>query len=276
MATPKADYDFYLDLWRLKQDGEAFSTHSSHLMSVRDSNGEPAMLKLPFEKYEKAGSVLMQFWAGEGAARVLGEHEGALLLERPEGVLRPLSQLVREGRDDEATRIGCDAIAALHQPRSAARLEAVRPQLVELEPWFADLFPAPQKYGEPFGQSLVVAKELLAAQIEIVPLHGDVHHDNIIDFGERGWLVIDPKPLIGDRAFDYANLFCNPDLATATDPHLFKARLARICAQANIERQRMLRWLVAWTGLSAVWFLDDNQTADIDLGVMKLALAELG
>ena len=38
----------------------------------------------------------------------------------------------------------------------------------------------------------------------------------------------------------------------------------------------MLRWLVAWTGLSAVWFLDDNQTADIDMGVMKLALAELG
>ncbi|MDH7795454.1 MULTISPECIES: aminoglycoside phosphotransferase family protein [unclassified Beijerinckia] len=275
MIRPKADYDFYLDLWRLRADGEAFSTHSSDLMPVRDSEGRPAMLKLPIEKYEKAGSILMQFWDGEGTARVLGFHDGALLLERPEGVLRPLSQLVQEGRDDEATQIICEAIAVLHRPRPAARLEQLRPQLVALEPWFKDLVPAPEKYGEPFGRSLAIAQELLATQTEIVPLHGDIHHDNIIDFGARGWLVIDPKPLIGDSAFDYANLFCNPNLETATDPQLFKARLARVCAQSGIERQRMLRWLIAWTGLSAVWFLEDHQSDDIDMGVMQLALAEL-
>lgn len=275
MTAPKADYDFYLDLWRLRPDGDGFSTHSSHLMPVRDSDGRAAMLKLPFEKFEQAGSVLMRYWDGEGAARILGQHDSALLLERPEGPLRPLSQLVREGRDDEATRIACDVIAALHRPRSTALFAAARPQLIELEPWFADLAHGPSKYGEPFGRSLSIAKELLAAQTEIVPLHGDVHHDNIIDFGMRGWLAIDPKPLIGDRAFDYANLFCNPDLESATDPKLFKARLERVCAQSGIERQRMLRWLVAWTGLSAVWFLDDNQTAEIDMGVIKLALAEL-
>ncbi len=154
MNRPEADYDFYLNLWHLRPDGEAFSTHSSHLLPVRTSDDQAAMLKLPFEKYEKVGSVLMQFWDGEGAARVLGEHDGALLLERPEGPLRPLSQLVQEGRDDEATRIACKAIATLHRPRSPEEISAVRPQLIELEPWFADLFPAPQKYGEPFGQSL--------------------------------------------------------------------------------------------------------------------------
>ena len=45
-----------------------------------------------------------------------------------------------------------------------------------------------------------------------------MHHDNILDFGERGWLVIDPKRLHGERAFDYANIFCNPDLADPRPP----------------------------------------------------------
>ena len=49
-------------------------------------------------------------------------------------------------------------------------------------------------------------------------LHGDIHHDNILDFGKRGWLAIDPKRLQGERGFDYANLFCNPDLADPSRP----------------------------------------------------------
>ncbi len=58
------------------------------------------------------------------------------------------------------------------------------------------------------------ARSLLAAQREVGALHGDIHHGNILDFGpERGWLAIDPNRLCGDRAFDYANLFCNPDIA---------------------------------------------------------------
>jgi len=54
---------------------------------------------------------------------------------------------------------------------------------------------------------------LLADQHDVGVLHGDIHHGNILDFGPRGWLTIDPKGLIGERDFDYANLFCNPDLA---------------------------------------------------------------
>lgn len=46
-------------------------------------------------------------------------------------------------------------------------------------------------------------------------LHGDVHHGNVLNFGARGWLAIDPRGLVGERAFDHANLLCNPDVATA-------------------------------------------------------------
>jgi hypothetical protein len=30
----------------------------------------------------------------------------------------------------------------------------------------------------------------------------------------RSWLAIDPKALFGERAFEFANLFLNPDLAS--------------------------------------------------------------
>lgn len=36
---------------------------------------------------------------------------------------------------------------------------------------------------------------------------GDAHHSNILDFGERGWLAIDPKRVTGERYYDYGMCF---------------------------------------------------------------------
>jgi streptomycin 6-kinase len=106
-------------------------------------------------------------------------------------------------------------------------------------------------------------------------LHGDIHHDNILYFGERGWLAIDPKGLTGERGFDYANLFCNPDRATATDPVCFQRRIEVVAEAAGFDRKRLLQWVLAWAGLSAAWLLKDRMPAETPLGVAKLAAAEL-
>ena len=115
---------------------------------------------------------------------------------------------------------------------------------------------------------------------EIVVLHGDLHHDNMLDFGVRGWLAIDPKRLVGERGFDFANIFTNPDLAdptrpVSTEPGRFARRLEVVAEAARLERERLLRWILAWTGLSAAWYLGDGDSAAIDLQVAKLAAAEL-
>jgi streptomycin 6-kinase len=88
---------------------------------------------------------------------------------------------------------------------------------------FEQLEPAAASQGGILALSAGAARDLLASQREVAVLHGDIHHGNILDFAERGWLAIDPKGHAGDRAFDYANLFCNPDHRTATSP----GRLAR-------------------------------------------------
>jgi streptomycin 6-kinase len=115
----------------------------------------------------------------------------------------------------------------------------------------------------------------LSAPREISVLHGDIHHDNILYFGERGWLAIDPKGLTGERGFDYANLFCNPDRATATDPVCFQRRIEVVAEAAGFDRKRLLQWVLAWAGLSAAWLLKDRMPAETPLGVAKLAAAEL-
>ena len=40
-------------------------------------------------------------------------------------------------------------------------------------------------------------RTLLTLERDVVPLHGDIDHGHILDFGPRGWLAIDPKRLIG-------------------------------------------------------------------------------
>jgi streptomycin 6-kinase len=267
----------WLSRWSLIADGAPITTHGSRLLPVRLC-GEAAMLKLSEVEDERQGYRLLEYWGGDGAARLLARHDdgSAMLIERATG-LRSLSAMARDGGDDQATAILCDAIAVLHKPRGKAPAG-----LIPLETWFRELFPMAASRGGALARSAAEAAQLLSAQQEIVPLHADLHHDNVLDFEGRGWLAIDPKCVIGDRAFEYTILFCDPDLAdpeppVAIVPGCFERRLEIVLAKSGLERRRLLRWIVAWCGLSAAWFLsDDDPLAEINLGILEKALAALG
>ncbi|CAI0731927.1 Aminoglycoside/hydroxyurea antibiotic resistance kinase [Serratia quinivorans] len=259
----------YMQRWQLQPDGQAFETHSSLLMPVR-YQGAAAMLKIAREQEEKFGGLLMCWWQGEGAARVLAWHQDGILLERAQGHLS-LVQMVRDGEDRQATAILCQVVARLHAPRAEPL-----PELIPLDQWFNSLWPAAQAHGGMLRLSATVAAELLTSPREQTVLHGDIHHDNVLDFAERGWLAIDPKRLYGERAFDYANIFCNPNYGIATDPDIFLCRVEQVSRLAGLDRQRLLQWILAWAGLSAAWFMEDGEAADIDFRVAEQAARALG
>ena len=261
-------FDAYLRRWGLQADGDAIVTRSSCLLPVI-WRGKPAMLKVAVEAEEKAGAMVMAWWDGEGAARVLALEDEALLMERAH-CRRSLIEMSRGGRDDDATRIICEVVARLHAPRTKPP-----PPLVSLEDWFRDLHPAAAAHGGVLAACAATATSLLASQQDRVVLHGDIHHGNILDFGERGWLAIDPKRLHGERGFDYANLFCNPDPATATSPEHFMRRLQRVASSASLEPFRLLQWVLAWSGLSAAWFLAHGQLPEPSLDVARMAAGRL-
>lgn len=247
-------FEPYLKKWHLRPDGNPIVSHNSRLLPVR-MKGRPAMLKIAMEAEEKFGGQLMAWWEGDGAARVYAREGDALLMERAEGHAC-LLEMALKGRDDEASRIACRIIGRLHAPR-----ERPPPALLPLAQWFEALAPAAQGDSGILLSSAVTARELLASPRDVGALHGDVHHGNILDFGARGWLAIDPKGLVGERGFDYANLLCNPELTTATDPARFARQLDVIVEAAGLERRRLLRWVLAYAGLSASWFLEDGKQA---------------
>ena len=259
----------YLDRWALTPDGEPIITHSSRLLPVLWQD-KPAMLKIAVGAEEKFGGLLMQWWDGQGAAKVYAHVDGALLLERATGK-HSLLTMAMNGEDDEASRIICRTVEKLHAPRGKPL-----PDLVPLDRWFRELAPAGRRHGGILAGCSAIADALLAAPREIRVLHGDIHHDNILDFGERGWLAIDPKRLHGERGFDYANTLCNPDLPTVTTGGRLQRQLSVVSAQAGIEPKRLVRWIIAYAGLSAAWFLGDGVSPKNTLTVAEIALTELG
>ncbi|MGY3620266.1 aminoglycoside phosphotransferase family protein [Bradyrhizobium sp. USDA 10063] len=267
-------FDSYLAKWRLVPDGDPIVTRAARLLPVL-RHGEPAMLKLSFEQDERLGGTVMEWWDGDGAARVLARDDHALLMERATGPAS-LSDMARTGQDDEACRILCQTAARLHAPRNKAL-----PELTPLAQWFRELAPAARTHGGILSRCAETAEALLRDQRDVVVLHGDLHHDNVLDFGARGWLAIDPKHIVGERGFDFANIFTNPDLADptrpiATEPGRFARRLDIVAEAAKLDRLRLLSWILAWTGLSAAWYLGDGDPmAKIDLHIAQLAAIEI-
>ena len=142
-----------------------------------------AMLKVARLPDEEAGYRLLTWWDGQGAARVFASAAGALLMERASGA-GDLAQIAWSGQDDEACRILCDTAARLHAPRSGPP-----PDLHPLQEWFQPLFRLAAEHAA-LAPAASVARQLLAAPREVCPLHGDLHHENVLDFGDRGWLAI--------------------------------------------------------------------------------------
>ncbi|EHG7888649.1 aminoglycoside phosphotransferase family protein [Citrobacter sp.] len=267
-------FNTWLSRWGLTPDGQPLETHTSQLLPVVTKYGQKAILKLTDDDSERNGCELMVWWNGNGAAKVLAHAAGAILLERATGA-GSLADMSWSGNDAQACRIICHAASRLHLPRNAST-----PALTPLLYWFRDLALAAKKHGGILTHCAEVANVLLSSPQNEVVLHGDLHHGNILDFGTKGWLAIDPKGLVGERGFDYANIFTNPDLADPTkpvaiEPEIFAQRVNIVSEIARIERQRLLMWIIAWCGLSSAWFLQEGDCATIPLRIAELASAEL-
>ena len=260
----------WMERWALIPDGEGFTTrYGSHLLPVL-KDGAPAMLKIASGDEERQGGALMEWYAGIGAARVLAREDCALLMERAIGP-RSLSEMARNGQDDEATTVLCETAAVLH----ASRQEPPPSSLVPLDTWFRALWPRAASDGGTFAVAAAAAHPLLATARDVAVLHGDYHHDNVLDGGPRGWLAIDPKGLIGERAFEFANLFRNPTAELALAPGRMRRQVEVVATLANLDPVRLLQWILAYAGLGAAWSIESGHDPLPGLAIAELAAAEL-
>ncbi len=262
-------FNHYLNQWRLTQDGDPIITNTSRLLPVF-YNGSSAMLKIALSDEERAGAALMVWWSGEGAARIF-KHEGdALLMERAIGK-QSLVTMTKTGLDDEASKIICEVTAKLHTKNN----KLPPTTLVPLTTWFSSLHSAAAEYGGIFTHCNNIAVELLNNPQDTRVLHGDIHHQNILDSGTQGWIAIDPKGLVGERGFDYANIFCNPDWDVATKFGRLARQATIVAEAAGLERLRLLKWILAYSALSAAWSLTDGDSPDLALEIANISKVEL-
>lgn len=186
----------------------------------------------------------LRVWDGDGAVRLRAADEfadtmvllverctlGTSLARRPEleqdvviaGLLCRLWRAPEPGHRFASLQSMCDARAGEFEERWT--------------PDRSDLDPGLVRYG------LALFRALPRTADRAVVLCTDLHADNVLAAQREPWLVIDPKPHVGDPTYDVVQHLLNGEDRLRIDPHGAVRRMADL---AGLDRQRLQRWLFA-------------------------------
>jgi streptomycin 6-kinase len=196
-------------------------------------------INLPDEESEHEAEALRR-WNGVGAVRLLArdDERRALLIER----LRPGRRLW-DLPDGKATEIAAGLLEQLwiRADRPFRRLENMA------SGWVEEL-PTRGLDRKLVDRAVSFLRDAGPTQRESVLLHQDFHGANVLD-SARGWLAIDPKPLVGEREFDTASLIRDRRPATKRQ---MEHRLDYLVDRLGLDRERTRGWAIAhalaWNG----------------------------
>ncbi|MHB1101590.1 MAG: aminoglycoside phosphotransferase family protein [Devosia sp.] len=261
--------------WSLSRATLIAETATSWVYRVEQNGRNPAVLKQlkpDAGDKEQRGSALLAWYGGEGAATVFDAMDGVIFMEWLNGPT--LGEAARAGRDEEATIALATVVKALHGAREAnpPLLLPLRQNYRALLEMSAAGWPAMSK--DLLARAVGVAHKLFDKPAAALPLHGDLHHDNVIS-SSRGWLAIDPKGLLGDPVYEVANSFLNPIDAPklVTDPRRI-VRLADLYeARLGYNRKRVLGYAATHAALSACWDMGAGKSITLQLNMLPLLLA---
>ncbi|WP_171136427.1 MULTISPECIES: aminoglycoside phosphotransferase family protein [unclassified Ruegeria] len=266
----------FMTEWHLTEICHIADTGHAQVWKVRTQRGQEAALKV----YRRAdmgnegpGLHLLERWQDRGAVEILARAESAVLMEWLEGP--SLGDIARDGAPDRAAEMLAETARRLHQgpPPSQAGLEP-------LEKTFAAMFDCqfasdcPAGLKQDMSRGMAFARALLNGTEFKHPLHGDLHHDNVI-VTDAGLRVIDAKGYVGDPAFELANALRNPkgleDLMR--QPAHIECCLTLYADAMNAPRGRVAKWAAAKCTLSIFWRSGGTLSGDREADLLNLLLA---
>jgi streptomycin 6-kinase len=111
-------------------------------------------------------------------------------------------------------------------------------------------------------QAIDDLETLAAGATEAVLLHGDYNPGNILQSADS-WVVVDPKPLVGDPAYDLWPLVTQIGAPySSANPAATLERQVALAAEASaVDPGRAAAWSFARTGLNVSWYLHDGEPA---------------
>jgi len=249
--------------WGLVVDGEPTHGFGSLVVPVRRGE-EAAVLKLAFGDVEGEHEALgLQRLGGLGAVRLLAAdpHRRALLLER----LHPTDL------DSLPVLDACAVVAGLYARIHVPAPPQLRHVTTYLDRWTPRLRELPRDAPIPrrlVEQTLALVGDLFGDLGPGVMLHGDLHYQNVLAGDREPWLVIDPKPMAGDRHYEPAPMLWNRwDEAVASGDvrSALRRRFHTIVDEAGLDEQLARDWVVVRMVYNMVWELEDHlETPDRD------------
>jgi len=202
--------------------------------------GTRVVLKVGMPHMEAAHEIEgLRFWDGEPTVRLLEADRSlnALLLERCEP-----GTCLRDVPEAEQDVILAELLHRLW--RRPPTPHPFRPLAMMIEAWVEETLAARANWAD---AGLVLAglrafEELRSASTDDVLLVTDLHTGNILRAQRAPWLVIDPKPFVGDRAYDATqHLFnCKARMSAAPD-----ATIRRFASLLDVDNERVRMWMFA-------------------------------
>ncbi|HUY05780.1 MAG TPA: aminoglycoside phosphotransferase family protein [Acidimicrobiales bacterium] len=213
---------------------------TAYVARVRRRDGSPAVLKIPYPDLHGERDALCSY--GSTYAVEVFESEGsALLLEwcNPGRALRDIASA------DEARSVTLVLMAELFKTEPFPGIEQLAEQSRRYLALCHETLRAQPTLASPeIERGLAVFEELARTQMPEVLLHGDLHPGNILESSRRPWLVIDPKPLAGDPAYETIPLIL--EIAPARGRHLaqdeINDRIDLVARHLGLSPMRIAQW----------------------------------
>jgi streptomycin 6-kinase len=232
--------------------GEPYPGSNVSYVTPALCNDRQVVLKIQWPHDEAAHEAdALRLWNGEGAVRLLAHdvEKHALLIEH----CSPGTSLASADSTD-GLAVLIDLLPRLWKP-AASPFRSLCEEAME---WAATLPAEWAAAGKPCERELVDAAvtaitELSGNQDESVLLHQDLHGENVLAAAREPWLVIDPKPLAGERAFALAPIIRSFEFGHSRQAVL--DRLGRLSQALHLDRERARRWAMAQT---MAWSFDSD------------------
>ena len=227
--------------WELSL-GQPWSDHAtcSWVAPAVRRDGTRAVLKLGMPHMQAEHEIDgLRFWDGGPTVRLLEADSGlhAMVLERCE----PGTSL-RELPDEEADVVIADLLRRMWQKPPTGY--PFRPLSMMLASWSGETLAARERWTDPdlVQAGLRTFEQLSRASSDDVLLATDLHAGNVLRARRAPWLVIDPKPFVGDRAYDATQHLFNCQARMAAAPFATIGRFADLLA---VDRERVRSWMFA-------------------------------
>lgn len=215
----------------------------------------PIILKASLDSEGLAREAFaLNCFAGCGAVKMLAEDNGILLLER--AVSGKSLKSYFQNPEHESIEIACRVMQKLHQ----ANIPTTH-NFPHIKDWLKALdrdWKIPDEYLQ---KARKLRDQLLQISKPDVLLHGDLHHDNILQNGDY-WVAIDPKGVIGKPAYEVAAFIRNPipELLNYADaPNVIHNRITHFAKILELSEHRIIDWCFVQAVLAWVWAIEDGR-----------------